>query len=131
MAYSVDLREKVIRFIEQGGGKSEAGRVFGIAECTVYAWLTKKKTTGVLHDAKLIRKHKKIDPVSLLKYIEDRPDATLKEMAGYFGAAPQSVWEMLKKLKITRKKRPSCTGRGMKKSVKYLWQVSKNSRQSN
>ena len=35
-AYSLDLRQKVMSFISQGGRKREAARVFGIGEDTIY-----------------------------------------------------------------------------------------------
>lgn len=31
-AYSIDLKEKVISFVSQGGGKREAARIFDIGE---------------------------------------------------------------------------------------------------
>ena len=53
MSYSVDLRERVITFIEQGGTKVDAARIFGVCRFTIYSWLTKKTKTGTLKDAPL------------------------------------------------------------------------------
>ena len=39
MTYSLDLRQRVVSFVEGGGSKSEASRVFGVGRNTVYSWL--------------------------------------------------------------------------------------------
>ena len=39
MAYSSDLRKRVLAFIEAGGKKTEACRQFSIARATLYTWL--------------------------------------------------------------------------------------------
>ena len=49
--------------------------------------------------------NKKIIPEKLIKYIEDHPDAYLKEIAEVFGCCQYSVLKRLRKLGITRKKR--------------------------
>jgi transposase len=43
-AYSLDLREKVMFFISNGGGKREASKVFGIGEDTIYRWIRIQET---------------------------------------------------------------------------------------
>ena len=39
MSYSVDLRKRVVNYIESGGSKSEAARRFEVSRKTVYNWL--------------------------------------------------------------------------------------------
>ena len=39
MAYSSDLRKRVLAFIEAGGKKTEACRQFSITRATLYTWL--------------------------------------------------------------------------------------------
>ena len=39
MTYSLDLRQRVVSFVEGGGSKSEASRVFRVGRNTVYSWL--------------------------------------------------------------------------------------------
>jgi transposase len=41
MCYSLDLRKKVISFIENGNSITKAARIFGINRATVYRWLDK------------------------------------------------------------------------------------------
>ena len=39
MAYSTDLRKRVLDFIDNGGSKAAAKRIFGVSRRTIYNWL--------------------------------------------------------------------------------------------
>ena len=39
MAYSIDLRKRVLDFIHNGGKKAEAARRFSVDRTTIYRWL--------------------------------------------------------------------------------------------
>src|SRR5258706_1322360 len=124
MSYSIDLRERVIKFIEKSGNKTKAAKVFNISRTTIHEWLLKKTKTGTLEDAKPKRGWKKLEPKALISYVQSHPEATLREYADHFKASVPSVCLALKKLKITRKKRPTSTENGMKKNVKHFWSIS-------
>lgn len=104
-AYSEDLREKVISHIMSGCSKREAARVFNIGEATVYNWLRLHKA-GSLKPKKRTDYPRKIDEKKLREYVEQNPDHTLKQIAQALGLKFQNVGKWLKRLKITRKKRP-------------------------
>ena len=38
MAYSHDLKQRVLEYVGAGGGKSEAARRFSVARSTVFVW---------------------------------------------------------------------------------------------
>ena len=46
--YSLDLRERVLSFIEDGHSQKEAGKVFKVPRQTIYNWLRLKAGTGHL-----------------------------------------------------------------------------------
>ena len=73
-------------------------------------WVKKYKETGEIKDREFKRKPKKIDPEKLEKYIEEHPDAYLREIAQVFNCTPVAVHNRLKKLGITRKKTKSLQG---------------------
>ena len=116
MSYSIDLRERVIRYIEEGGSKIEASRIFNVCRMTIYKWLKKKVEKGTLKDDPPKRGWKKLEPSALLAYVQEHPDGRLADYANHFGASIPSVYEALKRLKITRKKRPHFTKNGVKKN---------------
>ena len=39
MAYSQDLKQRVLAYIGQGGSKAQAARLFSVARSTVFEWL--------------------------------------------------------------------------------------------
>lgn len=121
MSYSIDLRERVISFIEQGGSKVDASVIFGVCRPAIYSWLRKKAETGSVKDAPLKRGWKKLNPEKLKAYVKEHPDLTLADYAKHFGASSPSVCMALKKLKITRKKRQLFIGKGTNKNVRHFW----------
>ena len=103
MCYSLDLRKKVISFIENGNSITKAARIFGINRVTVYRWLDKPN----LEHTRVVRRKRKIDIARLNQDVEKYPDKTLKQRAQEFGVVPSSIYYQLKRLNITRKKKNS------------------------
>ena len=102
-AYSLDLREKVIAFINQGGSKRQASKIFGVGEDTIYRWIRREKQ-GKLAPKKRVKYPQKVDCEELLCYVKEPPDHTLKEIAIALKLGIKTVWKWLKRLNITRKK---------------------------
>ncbi|NRB10090.1 MAG: hypothetical protein HRU35_00495 [Rickettsiaceae bacterium] len=51
------------------------------------------------------------------------PDLYIKDYANHFGVTISCVWDALKRLGFTRKKRLYCIKSGMKKNEKYLQKI--------
>ena len=60
-AYGLDLRERIVSFINGGGSKVEAAKRFGVARKTVYNYLTLVKA-GALAPKESWGSWKKFDP---------------------------------------------------------------------
>ena len=43
MPYSLDFRQKVMNFVENGGTITEAAHTFGIGIASIYRWLSRPK----------------------------------------------------------------------------------------
>ena len=121
MGYSIDLRKRVIQFVENGGSVIEAASAFSVTRQSIYNWIKKKKDTGTLKDKIQGRPWRKLDPEALIAYVESNPDLTLAEFAEHFGTISSTICEAFKRLRISRKKRPSDTKNGMKRSENYFW----------
>jgi excisionase family DNA binding protein len=101
MPYSLDLRKKVVNYVEKGGSITEAAKVFGIGRTTIYRWLNRKdlKATKVTH------RQRKLNWKALERDVKENPDAKLIERAKKFGVRPSAICYALKKIEITRKKK--------------------------
>ena len=104
MRYSIDLRQRVLKYIESGGRKVSASQRFFISRGVIYQWklraedpLTYQKPGPPVHPVFLIR----------LRWRNTSwifPDQTLSERARHFQVSKSSVWYGLGKLGYTRKK---------------------------
>ena len=107
MAYSEDFRLKVMEYLDRGYTQREARSTFGISLTAINSWRQKYKRTGeVKDDPPPQRKHKKLDPEKLKIYVQEHPDAYLKEIGEAFNCSDTAVRKAFKRVGITRKKRP-------------------------
>ena len=105
MSYSKDLRERAVKYYNTGHTLKETSEVFGTSINAISQWVKKYRETGDLSDKPLNRGFKKIDPKKLILFVEENPDAFLREIAQEFECSIEAVRQAMKKLKITRKKR--------------------------
>lgn len=99
MVYSIDMRERAVTFVRDGGSQVEACRLFGVSRKTLYLWLQRK------HQVTLPRHRRahKIDPVRLAADVASRPDALLRERCEAFGVTPSGIGRALLRLRIVKK----------------------------
>jgi transposase len=101
MTYSVDLRERVVAFVKNGGSKSEAARHFKISRWCVYEWLSREKLEAFKQGCP---GPWKLSPEVLMAHVKAFPDAYQKERAAALGVSEYVIWYGLRRLKISRKK---------------------------
>ena len=103
MAYSEDLRKRVLRFVQQGGSKAEAARRYEVHLRTVFVWLAQ----GDSHQRGKPgpRTSRKFSRDKLAKLVAKQPDALLKELAQALGVQSiNTISHALKQMGISRKK---------------------------
>lgn len=111
-AYSNDLRGRVVEYVESGGKKSDAARLFQVGYDTVYRWLRLKKETGQCRAKPMGGKRfEKVSEAGLMKAVEASPDRTLEEYANDFNVTAPAIFKRLKRLNITRKKNRTVQGK--------------------
>ena len=117
--YSLDLRERVLSYIDAGHSQKEASEIFKIPRQTIYNWQRLKAQTGELNMRRSRqRRALKITEDALRQAVETRPDDYLYELASVFGVSPSGIYRALKRYKITRKKRRFCIKKEMTLNVK-------------
>ena len=102
MAYSTDLRKRVLDFINNGGSKAAAERTFCVSRRTIYNWLEAEDPFACEKPGPKGPRH--IDYDALQQHVADFPDFTLAERAQHFGASTHGIFYALSRLNITRKK---------------------------
>lgn len=104
MGYSVDLREKVMNYLDKGHTIKETSEVFEVGTTTIKEWKKLRAEKGSLSPRQHIRTSSKINSDHLVAYINKHPDSFLVEIAEVFNCTPQGIFYALKRLGITRKK---------------------------
>jgi len=102
-AYALDLRERVVKFISEGGSKVEAARRFALARSSVYRYLAAVQA-GTLAPKTSWGHWRKLNPQKLRVHVKKHPDATLKELQNVFGVSHHAIWVRLGQLGFTLKK---------------------------
>jgi len=87
-AYALDLRERVVKFLQAGGSKVEAARRFDLGTAHGLCYLAAAKA-GQLAPKTSWGKWRKLDPQKLTAHVQKQPDATLKENRHRLGHQPQ------------------------------------------
>ena len=116
--YSIDLRHRVVEYLKKTQDKKKASELFQVGIATVYRWAARLAQKGHVEPLRRERAYKKINDEQLTAYVKEHPDHFLSEIAAHFGLTLQAIFYALKRLKITRKKRPRYT----KKETKRLEQ---------
>jgi transposase len=113
-AYSQDMREHVVRAIDQGVSRAEVIRIFGVSEPTIKRYLKMRRETGRLAPKKIPgRPKRKIGPLldGLRPQLEAHPDALLEEHCGLWEAetgvkvSSSTMGRAIEQMRWTRKKR--------------------------
>ncbi len=101
MTYSSDMRRAALAFIEEGGSKVDACKIFKVSRQSLYRWLnapTLERKTG-------FTRRRKIDAAALRAHVKAHPHMYLRERAAHFGVAVNSMHYALKRLGIVKKTR--------------------------
>jgi excisionase family DNA binding protein len=122
MAYSLDLRKRVVDYVEKGGSATQAAALFKVGRATIYRWLGREE----LPATKVKRRQRKLDWKALEKDTRENPDDRLIDRAKKFGVKPSAICYALKEMKITRKKKIFVIKKGTEKKELNISRGSEN-----
>jgi transposase len=125
--YDIKYRQRVVDFLRERRTQNEAKVIFKVGLTSIKKWVKQNSEVGHLKNKPLNRTFEKIDPEKLKRYIEVNPDAYLKEIAAEFKCCTAAVYFIMKKLKITRRKKSKYTRKGMNKKEESLMRKYKRS----
>ena len=98
MAYSEDLRQRVRKYVANGGSKAEASRLFDVSRTAIYRWLNDESPSKKPGRTK----PDKLDEQALLEDVRRYPDKLLRERAEAFSMSINGIWIALKRLGIKK-----------------------------
>ena len=111
MSYDIKYRQRVINYLSEGHTEKETAEIFKVSTSTIWKWKSKLNESGTLAPKQRKETWRKIDPEKLHKYVKAHPDAYQYEIAEAFGVRLYAIQKALKRLKITRKKNHSLSGK--------------------
>lgn len=104
--YSIDLREKVIKYLEAGNSQRAASRVFQLSPTTVNTWHVRYKKEGHYQARKRIGAKPSIERDDFIKYVEENPNSKTEDIGKNFGISASGVRYWLRQLGFSYKKKP-------------------------
>ena len=105
MAYSLDLRERVMARVNEGHSVEDTATLFQVSPATIYRW----RNRASLERTVVPQRRRKLAPEALRQHVRDYPEARLKDRAKDFGVHPSAIGHALKRHRITVKKNSSAT----------------------
>ena len=102
-AYSVELRERIVGFVEKGGSKVDAAAHFKVGKRTVFRYLVAARNGDIAPKPQPGRR-KAFSDERLREAVGGRPSATLEAHGKALGVSHNAVWLRLRELGITLKK---------------------------
>jgi len=111
MAYSLEIRDMVIKFVNSGGSKAKASEIYGVSVRTIFYWQNRKELAPQLNHTKGY----KIDKEEFKKILKTRPDIYERELSELFKVSQPAVSKMLKKLGFSNKKKSLDTMKQIRK----------------
>jgi len=111
-AYSSDLRDRLIATVAAGASRREAAELFDVAVSTAVKWVQRLRDTGSSAPKPRGGSTSRLEQHTerILAVIDERPDATLKEILAALGkrgihTSRSALWRFLGRHNITRKKK--------------------------
>jgi transposase len=111
MRHGYSLRERVIGYVENGGSKAEAARVYEVSRATVYNWLRLGRGRLNEYEKPGPKCRRSIDVEALGRAVKTHGDKMQKEHAKEFGVSKSTIHRAMKDLQITRKKNHGVCGK--------------------
>jgi len=102
-AYAIEVRERIVRFVNKGGSQVDAARSFGVCRKTVARYV-KAERNGTLAPKPRGGRAKRFSDESLRDAVRAKPSATLEAHGRTLGVSHNAVWLRLRQLAITLKK---------------------------
>ena len=114
--YSLDLRNKIIKYLQSGNSQLSASQTFDLNPSTISRWWLRYKREGNCLARIRLGREPRVDLSKIKAYIEMNPNFKSSDMGAHFGMTGGGALYWLKKLGFSYKKKTFPTWRQMKKN---------------
>lgn len=114
--YSLDLREKVIKYLELGNSQQSASKIFMLNPSTINRWWLRYKREGNYAPRKRLGRAPRLSISAVKDYIKANPNFKSEDLGKNFGMTSGGAIYWLKKLGYSYKKNTSPMWKPMKGS---------------
>jgi transposase len=115
---SLDLRERVIKYLQSGRTQQSASKIFMLNASTVNRWWLRYQREGSYAPRKRLGRAPSLTPSAVENYIKTNPHFKSSDMGKHFGMTSGGAHYWLKKLGYSYKKKPSPMWKLAKKNEK-------------
>lgn len=102
--YSMDLREKVIKFIEAGNSQRQASIVFEINKMTINKWYLRYQREGHCQPKVRLGAKPSIEKEEFIQHVTSHPNDRAEDIARQFNLSASGARYWLKRLDFSYKK---------------------------
>jgi transposase len=117
--YSLDLREKVIKYLQLGNSQQSASKIFMLNPSTINRWWLRYKREGACAPKQRLGRAPRLSLSVVKNYIEMNPNFKSADMGKHFGMTSGGAFYWLKKLGYSYKKKTLPMWKQMKKNENY------------
>ena len=103
--YSLDLREKVIKYIKDGGSQISASKIFSLNKNTVNNWWLRYCSEGNVNPRSRPGAKPSVASEEFIKYVNDNPNLDAEDIGAHFGISASGARYWLKKVNFSYKKK--------------------------
>ena len=114
--YSKDLSEHAVKYLLSGHSYRETAKTFSVGTPALGRWKKMLEEQCDFQDKPRKKYFRKIDPKMLEGYLNEHPNAYLREIAGVFGCSVAAVSKAIKSMGYTKKKERHIQRTGRPKS---------------
>ena len=108
-AYSIDLRKRVINYIEHGNSYASTSRRYEVSRETTRKWYIRWKTEGHCNLKPRPGKKSNIIRSEFENYVKAHPGATLAQIGSHFNMTGRSAFYYMQKFGFSYKKKRLAT----------------------
>lgn len=119
-AYSIDLRKRVIKYIEKGNSYTSSGEVYEISRETARKWYIRWKEEGHCNQKPRPGKKGRILRREFENYLNSYPGSTLAQIGENFKMTARSAFYYMRKFGYSYKKKSPVTWKQRRKSEEVI-----------